>query len=327
MNRTISALMCLLASFALVLAGCGPDRARMTKEEIKHNSFLLNSDDFDLETVIGIVKGNGVKNIEELEKTINDGSTGINNVDIDNDEKIDYVMVKENREGENFTLEFLAVPSKTGKEDEANLIASMSIKKSGENVNVSGGYPDYVAGHDTHHYHYSHAHHGMSFGQALFLAYMFSPRPMYYRPYGTFAYSPRPYMSASQRSTARSTYRSTTTTKVAPVKKQAKPANYKSPKSASKTKSRFNSGAIKGKPGDKSLSSRKGQTTNYKQRSSSQPKKKATGFGGGNKSKPTSKPKSRSSWGRSSSSRSSGRSFGGGRSSALRRRRKKVIEV
>ena len=323
MKNIINTIVCFIASLSLVLGACGPDKSRMTKEEIQHNTFLLNSDDFDLETVIGMVKGDGVGNIEELEKTINDASSGINNVDIDNDEKIDYVMVKENREGGNFSLEFLAVPSKSGKEDEASLIASMSIKKSGENVEVSGGYPDYVAGHESNHYQYRHS--GMSFGQAIFLAYMFSPRGMYYRPYGFYgAYSGRPYMSASQRSTTRSSYKKTTSTRVAPVKKQSKPAGYKSPASASKTKSKFSSGAIKGKPGDKSLSSRKGQTKGYNQRSSSKPKQKATGFGGSS-SKPksrgsTSKPKSRSGgWGRSSGSRS------GGSSSGLTRRRRKIV--
>lgn len=316
MKKFTNVLVCFLAAFAMVMAGCscGDDKARMTKEDIKHESYLLNSDDFDLETVIGIVKGNGVKDIETLEKQINDPGSGINNVDVDNDEKIDYIMVKENRDGANYSLEFMAVPSKTGKEDEGNLIASMRIKKSGGNVEVSGGYPDYIQGHDSHHYRYNH--HGMGFGQAMFLAYMFSPRAMYYRPYGSFgAYAPRSYMSPSQRTSTRTSYQKSSTTKVSPVKKQAKPSSYKPAKSANKTQSKFNKGGIKSKPGDKSLSSRGGQSKTYNQRNSGKSKKGATGFGS----------KGRSSSSRSSSSGRSSSSRGGSSKLSARCRKRKVV--
>lgn len=314
-------LATLAASLALTTAGChcGNDRERMQKSEIvQGDTFLLNSDDFDLETVIGLVKGNGISNIEELEAQINSPDTGINNVDLDADGKIDYILVKENRDGGKFTLEFMAVPSGSKKEEEANLVASMNIKQSGENTEVSGGYPSYVSGHDSHHYHYSHRG-GMSMGQALFLAWMISPRPMYMspRPYMMGGYMSRGYMTPSQRTSTRSSY-TKTNTKVSPVSKSAKPANYKSAPSASKTKSRFKSGAAKPSPADKSLSSRNKAAKAYKSHSGT--KQKATGFGRSKSSPSRSRSKS-SGWGRSSSSRSSSR----GGSSCLPSSNRKVV--
>lgn len=299
-------ILTALTTSSLVFSGCHCDsKERMSKEEIiKGESYLLNSDDFDLKTVIGLIKGDGISNIEELEKKINSPDTGINNVDLDGDGKIDYVLVKENRDGSNFTLEFLAVPSKTKKEDEANLVASMKIKQTGESVEVSGGYPNYVMGHDSHHYHYGQP--GLSMGEALFLAWMISPRPMYMspRPYMGAGYAPRSYMTPSQRSTVRSSY-TKTNTKVAPVKKSAKPANYKPAPSASKTKSKFSSGKLKPNPNDKKLSSRNKSAKEYKKHKGS--KSKGSSFFGGSKSKSKSNSsKSRGSWGRSGGSRSRG---------------------
>lgn len=322
-------ILLTLAASALFLAGCSDSsrssKPRMSKNEVvRGDTFLLNSDDFDLQTVIGIVKGNGVSNLEELENQINSAESGINNVDLDNDGQIDYLLIKENRDGGNFTLEFMAVPSSTKKETEANLVASMNIKKSGEAVEINGGYPDYVMGHDSHHYHYRH--HGISMGEALFLAWMLSPRALYYspRPYMTVGYTSRGYMSPSQRTAVRNSY-SKTNTKVSPVSKSSKPSNFKQPTSASKTQSKFNSGKLKPNPYDKSLSSRNNKSKGYSKHSGS--KSKATGFGNKSKSKPKSSSRSSgrssgrsSSWGRSSGSRS----FRGG-SSCLPRSDRKVV--
>ena len=315
-------LATLAASLALTTAGCGGgnDRDRMQKSEVvQGDTFLLNSDDFDLETVIGLVKGDGIGNIQELEDKVNSPDSGINNVDLDGDGKIDYILVKENREGGAFTLEFMAVPSQSKKEADANLVASMNIKQSGESTEVSGGYPSYVSGHDTHHYHYSQRGHGMSMGQAVFLAWMLTPNRGFYmspRPYMGAGYMSRGYMTPSQRTSTRSSY-SKTSTKVSPVTKSAKPASYKSAPSASKTQSRFKSGAAKPNKADKSLSSRNKAAKTYKSHSGA--KQKATGFGSKSKSSP-SRSKS-SGWGRSSGSRSSSR----GGSSCLPSSTRKVV--
>ncbi len=329
-------ILAAITASLLLLPGCkcGDDRPRMQKSEVvQGDSFLLNSDDFDLETVIGLVKGNGVSNIEELEAQVNSPDSGINNVDLDADGMIDYISVRENRDGGNFTLEFMAVPSSTKKEADANLVASMNIKQSGESTEVSGSYPSYVHGHDTHHYHYSHRGHGLSMGEAMFLAYMFSPSRVMYmspRPYMAVGYAPRSYMSASQRTTTRSSY-TKTSTKVSPVAKSAKPAGYKPAPSASKTQSRFNKGTVKPNPADKSLSSRNKAAKSYSKHSGT--KQKATGFGSSkSKSSSSSSSKKKSSgWGGSSSrsrSRSSSRGggFRGGRS-CLPQSERKVIKL
>lgn len=306
------------------MSACGGnDKPRMSKNQVQGDSFLLNSDDFDLETVIGLVKGNGVSNIEELEKIVNSADSGISNVDLDGDGTIDYIQVNENREDGNFTLEFMAVPSSSKLEKDASLVASMKVKQSGETTEVSGGYPNYVAGHDTHHYNYSHRG-GMSMGDALFLSWMLSSRPMYVSPrmYMGGGYMGRSYMTPSQRTTTRSSY-TKTNTKVSPVTKAAKPSTYKSAPSASKTSSRFKSGAVKPNPKDKSLSSRNKAAKEYKKHSGT--KQKASSFGSSKrKSTPTKKS---SGWGRSSGSRSSSRSSSRGGSSCMPSSNRKIVSL
>jgi hypothetical protein len=291
----------------LMLAGCVPDaepKARMQRSDVQSasgESYLLNSDDFDLEMVVGIVEGDGVKDIQALEDQINSAESGINNIDIDADGTIDYIMVKESREDKKYTLEFLAVPSKSGKEEDATLVGSVDIKQTAKGADVSGGYPKYVMGHDTHYYHRP----GLSLGEAMFLSYMFMPRPLFYHPvgfYGGLGYRGRGYMSPSVRSSTRTSY--STTRNVRKSGASAKPKNYKPSPSAKASQKKFDTGKVKANPKDKALSSRNKQTKSYNKRSSSQSKSKASGFRSGSS-------KSRSSGSSSKSrSRSSGRSGG-----------------
>ena len=95
-------------------------------------------------------------------------------------------------------------------------------------VEYSANYPDYAEGYREHSYHYSTPHrHGMSFGQAMFLAYMFRPHYSPYHP--AFMYPMgyhRPYMSPAIRMQTRSSYRtSTSTTKT--VTKTTRSKSYK----------------------------------------------------------------------------------------------------
>lgn len=305
---------------ALLLSACGSDsQPRMgkgdvqAKTSVKAETHLLSSDDFDLEMVVGIVKGNGLKDIQSLEDQINSKETGINNVDIDADGTIDYILIKESKEGKAFTLEFLAVPSKSGKEEDATLIGSMNIKQTAQGTDVSGGYPEYVSGHDSHYYNYHRP--GLSFGQAMFLSYMFMPgRMMFVHPmgyYGGMGYMGRGYMSPGVRSSTRSTYTTTHQNTVKKTKSSAKPKNYKSAPSAKAGQKKFDTGKVKANPKDKSLTSRNNQSKAYNKRNANQSKKKASGFGSkksSGSSKSSNRGSSRSSGG--SSSRSSGGSFG-----------------
>lgn|GEM_PF-1918990 len=308
---------------------CGGDsRPRRSKNSVKRTevnaqNFLFNADEFDLETIISLVKENKVKGAEELEEVINGEKAAISNVDIDKDGTIDYVLVKEGREGQKIALDFRAVPSSTNQESDAETIASMTFSHNTttNEVEVSGGYPSYANGHDNYYYSYRqpYRHGGMSVGQALFLAWLFTPsRPIFYRGYRPAYFVRRPVYSRSMLSSRRSTYR--TTSRVSPVRRQARPKGY-SISSASKGKSKFASGKSKvAKP--TSFSSRSGSMKSFGKRDTSKTKKSASGFGasksrsggfGSNKKSSfgsSSGSKSRSSFGSSSRSSSSRSSFG-----------------
>lgn len=197
---------------ALALAGCGTrtETQTTTSQQVDTRSFLLNAKDFDLQTVVGMVKSNKVGSAEALEKAIN-SDNGISNVDIDKDGKVDYISVKEGRKGDAVSLDLIAIPSGTQNPAEGVVIASITFSKDTQTntVVVSGGYPQYVDGYAENYYTYRHP--GLGFGEAMFLAWMFSPRPLYYQPYYYRSYyAPRPVYSHSVLTTRRTTYRAAT---------------------------------------------------------------------------------------------------------------------
>jgi hypothetical protein len=290
--------------------------ATRTTTETNTQAHLMDAKDLDLQAIVGMVKNNKVNGAKELEKAINTTS-GINNVDIDKDGKIDYIIVKENRGGSNgaISLDLLALPSSTKKQEEATTVASISFKKNVQSnrVEVSGGYPNYVNGYNNHYY--SYHHHGLSFGEGMFLMWMYSAhRPLYYRPmfYRSY-YSPRPIYSAGQLRSSRTTYRSQT--KVSPVRKASRPKNYNI-KSAKKVPSRFKSQTSSGNR----FSNRAGKSKKFSTRSNKSNRKSSWGNRSSSKSRSwgSSKPKTRSrSWGGSSSG-SRSRSWGGSSGSRSR---------
>lgn len=290
----------------LTAAGCKDRRTyQTTTTQVSSSNYLLNAKDFDLATVVGLIKANKVDSAQALEKTINT-TGGINNVDIDKDGKIDYLLVKETRADGAIALNILAVPSSTKKAEEATVIASVSFKKNTvtNQVEVTGGYPNYVDGYAHHHYHYTHS--GLSFGQAMFLAWMFSPRPIYYYPHVRPYYVPRSVYVGSRLSNVRSSYR--TRTRVSPVRRVTRPSNY-SIRSARKVPSRFSRNLRRGT----GFSGRSGASRSYGVRSRTRPRSSGSAFRrrSTTRSAPRSTPRSRS-W--SSPSRSRSRSWGGSRS-------------
>lgn len=281
----------LISLLAIAVIGCGNSHEPKVTTHIEGTNALFNSEDFDLETVIAMIKANKIAEpvIENLQKLVNDPKTGINNVDINKDGKIDLIAVNEvANEGGGTKIEFLSMP---GEGQEPVTVAQVAITK----TSISGGYPEYAHGHDRHYYHHPISNALLTYA---FLRYALAPHPYWhYRPYGYYGYAPQPVMSRSVRQTTRTTHR--TTTKVGPrAKPAARPASY-SIKSAQKSKSRYVNNYKDNK--SKSLSSRKGQMKSYSKRDPSKAKKKGTAFG----AKPGSKKSSGSSWNKRSSSRPS----------------------
>lgn len=338
-----------LGVLALIfVAGCNCNSRTHTETRttttVSGQTNLLDANDFHLQTVMAMIKENKVDSAESLEKAIN-GTNGINNVDVDKDGQIDYISVKERREGDAIHLDMMALPSSTKDPKEAVTVASVSFSKntSTNSVEVRGGYPNYVHGYNDHYYHYRRP--GLTFGEAMFLAWMFTPRPIYYHPYGyrTYGYAPRPVYTRSQLSTRRTTYRKQT--RVGPVRRVTRPKSY-SIGSAKKVPSRFKRQAargsgFKGRTGSsRKFNTRSGQTnrrsswgrrSNTRSRSwgNSNNRSRSRSWGNSNnrsRSRSWGRSNNRSrSWGSSGRSRSWGgsrsRSWGGSRSRSFGRRR------
>lgn len=202
----------------LLLAACNKPSSS-TQTEVKGQAFLFRASDFNLEAVISLIKGNQIKDASELEKRLNKGSD-LSNVDLDQDGVIDYIQVKESRGAKGVTLDFLAIPSANPKEDEAELVASLTFSQNAasKDVQVYGGYPGYAQGGGSLFYSGVIPHSGFSFGDAFFLAWLFSPgRSLFYQPFMPMYYMPRPVVPYSQRP-----YRPQTSG----FKQSARPSNY-----------------------------------------------------------------------------------------------------
>lgn len=103
----------------------------------------ISADDFDLDTVMGLVRDEKVKDARELEEIINDDN-GINNIDMDGDQVVDHVIVREIREGADIRFEFIAVPSSNPDVASRVVIGSMSFTEDRDTrqVQVVGEYDE-----------------------------------------------------------------------------------------------------------------------------------------------------------------------------------------
>lgn len=278
MRRYPSILTGLLFSILIGGFACNENRPIynspgpvVTRTEYKAQ-FKMNAADFDLETTTSMLRSKQVSNADELQARINDPQSGINNVDLDSDGMIDFVAIKEEQQGDNKQLNFVAFPSSKGGQDPV-VIASISFQVQNNQLVVAAGYPSYVNGYAGANYGYSMPHTGPSFGEMLFLSWMFAPRPIYMHPvYSSFGYRPRSVIAPTAITTQRTTFR--TQTSVAPIQRQAPPAGV-GPKFATQADSRFKPAPSVGN----SLSSNGRQAQDFKVRDQNVPKPVATGFG------------------------------------------------
>lgn len=95
-----------------------------TEKEVIPESLGEN---FSLEGALTIFKK--VKSIEEFEKSINDETSNVNNLDLNNDGKIDYVVVEDIKENNTHAIVLSVYLDEKEKQD----IAVIGIEKTGEN--------------------------------------------------------------------------------------------------------------------------------------------------------------------------------------------------
>ncbi|RZJ65282.1 MAG: hypothetical protein EOO50_14355 [Flavobacterium sp.] len=82
-----------------------------------------NGDDFSLEGALAMFKN--AKSLEEFEKAINEENNNVNNLDLNNDEKTDYVTVSDVKDGDTHVIVLSTWLSESEKQD----IATIGIEK------------------------------------------------------------------------------------------------------------------------------------------------------------------------------------------------------
>ena len=178
-------------------------------QQVTQQNFLMRAEAFNLGQVVSMLKTSQITDAASLEKVINDPSTAINNVDVDNDGagdgQIDFIGVQEAAAPNGKRYEFMAYPSsQQGKADQKPVtVATVNVTVVNNMVTVNAGYPSYVHGYHEHYYNDSYR----LARDMLFLSWMLSPRPFYIsRPYYSAYWSPRPVFAPSYVTSTRTSY-------------------------------------------------------------------------------------------------------------------------
>ena len=87
----------------------------------------LPGDNLDLYAVLDLFQKS--KTIEDFEKSLNLENTKINNLDLDNDKKVDFIKVTTKKDGDNFTFILQDAVSKTETQDVAVILVSKDKNK------------------------------------------------------------------------------------------------------------------------------------------------------------------------------------------------------
>ncbi len=152
------------------------------------------ADGLDLKAVTALLKT--VKDPADLEKRINSGSPRICNLDLNEDDSIDYVKVTEYADG---NVKGFSLTTELGPDDVQEL-ATIEITEDGK-----GGHQAQTHGNSQIYGHHHYHHGGFGVGDYLMMRYLFSPHSFYYSSYG---YNRYPSYYSRSRPIERSSYRS-----------------------------------------------------------------------------------------------------------------------
>lgn len=220
---------------------------------------IVSPQDFALDTVVGLLRS-GVSDGPTLEAKINDPASGINNVDIDKDGKVDFVRVVEAEIPSGKKMELIAHASGGAAPDVT--IAAIKFTQADNGVDTEAGYAPLIDPGGRYYYH-DHLLADMLFARWLFMP----SRPVYFAPV-PYGYSYRSRLTPSTFTSTRSTF--TRTTRVSPIVSQPRPSS-------------FNAGRLTSppRPAVRAPSTTFGQAAQGTSpfRVDSRPKSGATGFG------------------------------------------------
>ena len=257
--------LALLAIAFLAFVGCGSNRTA-----VQESNYLLNAEDFDLGTVVAMIRDGQVGDASTLQARINDPSAGINNVDTDKDGNVDFVRVQETVNGATRRYEFYAHPSGNANGEPTVVATAEFSPETSGGYAVNAGYPDYVYGHDAHYYHHV-------FHDVAFLTWAYGVHPVYAFPYATYHYVPyrlhAPAVLISTRNAYRTTYR------VGTIAATVRPANGGFLRAGTyRVPTAYRSRMVRA-PSDSISAARTGRVTPFTSAAAGVNSRRATGFG------------------------------------------------
>jgi len=197
----------ILTGCAQLLVSCGDD----VNQNVNMTVTSEAADGLDLKAVTALLKT--VKDPAELEKRINSGDPRICNLDLNEDDTIDYVKVTEYGTG---NVKGFSLTTELG-EDDVQELATIEITEDGK-----GGHQAQTHGNSQIYGNNHYYHGGFGVGDYLMMRYLFSPHIGYSSGYGYNRY-PSYYDRSRplERSTYQSKMRGVDTGKVTPAKAPA----------------------------------------------------------------------------------------------------------
>ena len=270
----------------IILSIMTPSCNKEDRYNVNVQTTVSAADGLDLKSVGELLKKSSSTN--DFEKLLNSSSEGVNNLDLNEDGKVDYIKVTEYGKG-NIRGYSLTVEPAKGEEQE---IATIEVEKEANgqgSMQMHGNENIYGSGH--------YYHSRFSFGDYMLMSYLWGPRWGYWHSPYRYGYYPSYYRS--YRPVSRSTY--TSRTRVRTSNSSLKSSSSSSIKSSTRSPNASKSAKSIKAPLKK-------PTTSQKSFQSRNPSKsvKSGGFG-----------RSKSSSSRSYSSSSSSRSYSS-RSSSVR---------
>ncbi len=200
-EKTLKIIIAVFAVIVLWMFISGRS-SRPRYGDINVQSVVSAAEGLDLKAAGELVKK--AKNAEELEKLLNT-SGGVNNLDLNEDGKVDYIYVTEygNDRSKGFSLTVQPAPGETQE------VATIDIEKAGEKANVEIRGNEQIYGQNRY-YHYS-----SPLTSFLLMSYLFSPHRMFFSPWGYGHYpgwygAYRPVPASAYRARANNINRSST---------------------------------------------------------------------------------------------------------------------
>ena len=217
MNERIFKVLAVFFVIIVLMSLCNkrqrPGYVVQERYDVNVQTIVPASEGLDLKAVGELLRE--AKDAEEFEKLLNSRSTGINNLDLNEDGKVDYIKVTEYGDDKvrGFSLTTEVAPG------DVQEIATIEVEKVSDNqaqMQIRGNEQIYGANH------YYHSSFGLM--DFLILSYLFRPHTFYASPwgYGSYPpwyspYSPMPYQNYRNRTahmTRGSTFRRTSSSRI-----------------------------------------------------------------------------------------------------------------